>query len=497
MQFSAKNIKATTQKSDCLIIAITEGLALHHTAAELNKASNGYLLKTLKNEGFAGKFGQSLLLRDIPKIAAERILILGAGKPNELTEQGYRQLIQRAIANIGNLELSTTTSYLAEVDLKSSHDIYWKIRAQVEVTYDTLYRFTAFKSKKENPAKLRELTIAIDHKLDSAKIKFAINQGIAIGEASNVVKNLANAPSNVCTPSYIAKQAEKLAKNNKTHVKVYDEKDMRKWGMGALLAVSKGSKEEAKFIVVQYKGGKKDSKPYVLVGKGVTFDTGGISIKPAPNMDEMKYDMCGAATVLGALQAVSALKLPINVIGVIPTTENMPGGNATKPGDIVTTLSGQTVEILNTDAEGRLILCDALTYCERFDPKVVIDIATLTGAIIVALGNQAAGLFTNHEKLAQELLHASDQTGERLWRMPLWEEFGEGLQSNFADMANVGGREGGSSVAANFLSRFTKKYNWAHIDIAGVAWRSGRDKGATAKTLGLLVQWLINQAKVG
>jgi leucyl aminopeptidase len=301
----------------------------------------------------------------------------------------------------------------------------------------------------------------------------------------------------VCTPSYLADQARELARRYRMKVQVFGRKDMERMGMGALLAVAQGSAQPPRLIVLEHRRAAKGQKPVVLVGKGVTFDTGGISIKPAAEMDEMKFDMSGAGAVLGTLKAVAELKLPINVVGLIPTTENMPDGRATRPGDIVTTMSGQTVEILNTDAEGRLILCEALTYAERYEPSAVIDLATLTGACVIALGHVASGLFANDDDLAQEVLAAADDAYDRAWRLPLWDDYQDQLKSNFADFANIGGRPAGSVTAACFLARFTRKYKWAHLDIAGTAWRGGKDKGATARPVPLLTQFLVSRARKG
>ena len=322
----------------------------------------------------------------------------------------------------------------------------------------------------------------------------AVAEGQAIANGVKLTKDLANLPGNICTPTFLAKQAKELQKVHKSiKIKVLDEAEMEQLGMGALLAVSRGSHEPAKLITLEYRGTSKDTKPVVLVGKGVTFDSGGISIKPAAQMDEMKFDMCGAASVLGTLATTAELNLPINVVGVIPATENMPNGNATKPGDIVTSLSGQTIEILNTDAEGRLILCDALTYCERFNPDVVIDIATLTGACVIALGKYATGLLSNHSPLANDLLNAGRTSNDRAWQLPLWEDYHQQLDSPFADMANVGGREAGTITAASFLSRFTKQFHWSHLDIAGTAWTGGKEKGATGRPVPLLAQYLLDR----
>ena len=322
----------------------------------------------------------------------------------------------------------------------------------------------------------------------------AITDGEAIAAGVELARTLGNLPGNICTPSYLADQARELGKRSKMlKVSVMDEAGMKKLGMGALLSVARGSREPARLISMVYSGGASNDKPVVLVGKGVTFDSGGISIKPAAAMDEMKYDMCGAASVLGTLQACVEMQLPLNVVGVIPTTENLPDGNASKPGDIVTSMSGQTIEVLNTDAEGRLILCDALTYCEKYEPAVVIDIATLTGACVIALGAHAAGLLSNSDELAEALLAAGITAGDRAWRMPLWDDYQQQLDSNFADMANIGGREAGTITAACFLSRFASDYDWAHLDIAGVAWKGGKEKGATGRPVSLLTQFLLDR----
>jgi leucyl aminopeptidase len=327
-----------------------------------------------------------------------------------------------------------------------------------------------------------------------ARASAGLEEGLAIAHGVSLAKDLGNLPPNVCTPTYLADQARELAKRYRMKATVLEAEDMEKLGMGALLSVARGSAQPPKLIVLEHRGGAKAQKPVALVGKGITFDTGGISLKPASEMDEMKFDMCGAASVLGTLKAVGEMRLPINVVGVIPTTENMPGGRATKPGDIVTTMSGQTVEILNTDAEGRLILCDALTYASRFEPAAVIDIATLTGACVIALGHVASGLYANDEALAKEVLAAADAAFDRAWHLPLWDDYQEQLKSNFADFANIGGRPAGSVTAACFLARFTKKFRWAHLDIAGTAWKSGREKGATGRPVPLLTQFLLRRA---
>tara|TARA_B110000238_G_C16127343_1_gene439814 strand:- start:1851 stop:2948 length:1098 start_codon:yes stop_codon:yes gene_type:complete len=356
------------------------------------------------------------------------------------------------------------------------------------------YKFDQMKSiKAEKKKGLKKFTIHLSSRSAMKKAEIAISQGIAITAGMDMARDLGNLPGNVCTPSYIAKQAKQLAKGNKQlKVEVLEEADMRKLKMGSLLSVGMGSREPAKLVSIEYKGGKAKDKPIVLVGKGVTFDTGGISLKGGAGMDEMKYDMCGAASVLGTISAIAELKLAINVVGIVPTTENMPDGLATKPGDIVTSMSGQTIEVLNTDAEGRLILCDALTYAAKFNPLYVIDIATLTGACIVALGKVPSAVLGNDETLINSLIASGKTIEDKLWELPLWDEYQEQLDSNFADIANIGGRDAGTITAACFLSRFTKKYKWAHLDIAGTAWKSGAEKGATGRPVPLLTQFILD-----
>jgi leucyl aminopeptidase len=370
------------------------------------------------------------------------------------------------------------------------------VRDAVTVCADNVYRYDRTKGEKK-PSKfpLRRLDVWVSKKQDTQTAERAARHGTGIVAGVNLAKDLGNLPGNICTPTYLAEQAIDLGKAySSLRVEILEEKDMEKLGMGSLLSVSRGSRQPAKLVVMEYPGGKKGAKPVVLVGKGITFDAGGISIKPAADMDEMKYDMCGGASVFGAMKTALELKLPINVVGLVPAAENLPDGDANKPGDIVTSMSGQTIEILNTDAEGRLILCDALTYCERFKPAAVIDMATLTGACVVALGKYPCGLFTQNAKLAAEITEAGDAAGDRAWRMPLWDEYQEELDSNFADMANIGSRWGGAITAACFLARFAKKYPWAHLDIAGVAWLGGKNKGSTGRPVSLLSELLLKRS---
>ncbi len=440
-----------------------------------------------------GKLATTLLLHNVPGISSERILLVGLGRERDFHEKEYREATRAAVKALNDTGAGEAISHLTELAV-SKRDAGWLVSQAVTVALSALYRFDRLKSKQDTARRpLKKMTLAVGRKNGNAE--WALIEGLAIAEGVSLARDLGNLPSNVCTPSYLADQARELGQAHAMKCEVLEQKDMEKLGMGALLAVARGSREPPKLIVLKYERAEKKQKPLVLVGKGITFDTGGISIKPAAEMDEMKFDMCGAASVLGSLKAVASMKLPLNVVGVIPTTENMPGGNATKPGDIVTSFSGQTIEILNTDAEGRLILCDALTYAERFDPAAVVDIATLTGACVIALGNVASGLFANDEPLAKELLRAGETAQDRAWQMPLWDDYQEQLGSNFADFANIGGRPAGSVTAACFLSRFTKKYPWAHLDIAGTAWKTGKEKGATGRPVPLLTQFLIDRAR--
>jgi leucyl aminopeptidase len=362
------------------------------------------------------------------------------------------------------------------------------------IALDASYKFDQFKSKKDDARPLKKITFGIEGRNEQAIAEEALTQGLAIAEGMALAKNLGNLPPNIYHPTYVAEQAQAMAGEFKLDCEILERADMEKLGMHSLLSVAQGSHQPPKLIVLSHKGGKAGEKPVVLVGKGVTFDTGGISLKPAPDMDEMKYDMCGAAGVLGTMQAVARMKLPINLTVIVPATENMPSGGATRPGDIVTSMSGQTIEILNTDAEGRLILCDALTYAERFEPDAVIDVATLTGACVVALGDVASGLFANKDSLARKLLEAGEVAHDRAWHLPLWDDYQDQLKSPFADMGNIGGRLAGAVTAACFLSRFTKKYDWAHLDIAGTANKSGANKGATGRPVPLLAHYLLQRA---
>lgn len=494
MEFSIKNGNPGKQRSACVVVGVFETRVLTEAAKTLDKNANGYISDILNNGDMEGKAGSTLLLHKVPNTVCKRVLLVGLGKKSKLHDREYRNAVQAAFNALHETGALDAVLFLIE-DPVIKREISWKISHTVIMAMKSVYHPDQLKSKHEGSKQhLRKVTLSTTSRVDSDIGEKALQWGLATAHGMSLTKDLGNLPPNVCTPSYLAEVATKMAKTYKLKATVLEQKDMERLGMGSLLSVAQGSSQPAKLITLEYWGRKKKEKPVVLVGKGVTFDTGGISLKPAAEMDEMKYDMCGAASVLGTIAAIAQMRLPINVVGIIPATENMPGGNATKPGDIVTSMSGQTIEILNTDAEGRLILCDALTYAERYEPEVVIDIATLTGACVIALGHVASGLLSNNEELAMELLNASEQAADRAWHLPLWDDYQEQLKSNFADMANIGGRTAGTITAACFLSRFTKKYRWAHIDIAGTAWESGKKKGATGRPVPLLTQFLTTRA---
>jgi leucyl aminopeptidase len=498
MDVTLAKTHAETQSSDCLVIAVYEGKKLSPTAKQLDKACGGKLSALLKRGDLEGKAGQTLLLHDLDGIKSPRLLLVGCGKEKDVSLTGYQNIIRTASQQIANNGIKDATYYLAEVNLKlKEKDLNWKIRRITETLLHSLYKFEQLKSNKDkHKPKLRKVVLHVDSKSDINRGRRAVAEASAIAAGTTLARDLGNLPGNICTPTYLANQAKKIGNEYKNiKVTVHNEAQIKKLKMGAFLSVAKGSREPAKLIVMEYRGLTAKDKPHVLVGKGITFDAGGISIKPSAKMDEMKFDMCGAASVIGTMKTIAELQPKINVVAIVPSCENLPDGNANKPGDIVTSMSGQTIEILNTDAEGRLILCDALTYAEKFKPQSVLDVATLTGACVVALGHQASAVLGNDDKVINRVLDASTDTGDRAWQMPLWEEYQQQLDSNFADMANIGGPAAGTITAACFLSRYTEKLKWAHLDIAGVAWDSGANKGATGRPVTLLSQYLLNQCK--
>lgn len=494
MEFSIKAASPEKLKSGCVAVAVFSSGKLSAAAQKLDRAANGQLSQILKQGDFDPKPGSTLMLYGVPGVAATRVMLVGFGKLQEVGVKEYRDGVRGAVRALAEAGVGEAALYSVEVRV-AQYNSQWATMHAASVALEAIYRFDRLKSKSRDDKKvLRHLVLGVGGSKAAGGLEAALARGIAVGEGVNFARDLGNLPANICTPAYLADQARALGRTHRLKVAVLERRDMEKLGMGSLLSVSNGSRQPPKLITLEHRGGPKKQKPVVLIGKGITFDTGGISLKPAAEMDEMKYDMSGAGSVLGTMKAAAMMKLPLNVVGVIPTTENMPGGNATRPGDVVTSMSGQTIEVLNTDAEGRLILCDALTYSERFEPAAVIDIATLTGACVIALGHVTSGLFANDDKLANEVLAAGQTSWDRAWHMPVWEDYQEQLRSNFADMANIGGRPAGSITAACFLGRFAKNFKWAHLDIAGTAWKSGREKGSTGRPVPLLAQFLMNRA---
>ena len=495
MEFSIKGGDLSKLKTDCVIVGIFDSRKLSSAAAALDKASKGAIVAAASSGDISGKCGSTLLLQAVPGITAKRVLLVGLGVEKDY---GNRIFVAAMSAAFKALKKSAATDVTIPLNAKhASADVAWKIEQATILAIEGAYRFNQMKSKADNKYIGKAVTFHLDGKVNEKSLSAAIKRGEAIGEGMSLTKDLGNLPPNIATPAYLASTAKDLAKAYKFKCTILEKKDMEKLGMNTLLAVSKASYLPPKFIILEHKGGKKGAAPVVLVGKGITFDTGGISIKPSAEMDEMKYDMQGAGSMLGAMKTVGMMKLPLNVVMLVPTCENMPGGNATRPGDIVKSMAGHTVEILNTDAEGRLILCDALTYAERFKPAVVVDAATLTGAMVIALGHITTGIFANDDKLAAELVSAGVTANDAAWHLPMSDEYDALLKSNFADIPNISvGRAGGSITAACFLARFTKSYKWAHMDIAGTAWKSGADKGATGRPVPLLAHFLFKRAGI-
>jgi leucyl aminopeptidase len=495
MRFDVWNKDIAKSGADCIAVGVHEDGTLSAETARLDRHCGGRLAKLIQRGDFSAKVGETLLVADLPGIDTPRVILVGLGGGSELTRKSWRRATSAAIAAAARTKAKSLAIGLPRPAAKALDDqMFGRITA--ELTGHALYRVNDLKSSKKPPAPTLETVLAGPAAGPAAKkIAQGFAEGSALAAGSLAMRNLANLPGNVCTPTYLGKQAETIATKYKSlTVKVLGLEEIKKEKMGCFLAVSQGSDQPPRFIVLQHKHAKAKRAPIVLVGKGITFDTGGISLKDPPAMDEMKFDMSGAAAVLGALTTVAELNLPLHVVGLVATCENMPSGRAIKPGDIVTSASGQTVEILNTDAEGRLILSDALHYARRFEPDTVIDIATLTGAIVVALGAHHTGVFSNDDSLARELLDCGLRADDRAWQMPLAEEYGDQLKSNFADMANVAGRDGGSCTAAAFLGKFTQGLKWAHLDIAGTAYLSGANKGSTGRPMGLLTDFLVRRA---
>jgi len=493
MEFSIKAGSPEKLKTACVVVGVYADKKLTPAAGVIDAVTLAALGAAVKRGDMNGKRGTTLMLHGLAGIQAERVLLVGLGKATELNEKAYAEALRAAYKAVTSSAATDVVMTLGEA-VVGERSLADKLRAAVTIGRECAYRYDQTKSKKEEPLTLKKVVFAID-KSDTREATRGVAEGVAIANGVDMAKTLGNLPGNICTPSYLAQTARTLGRTWGMKVDVLDRKQMLALKMGSLLSVANGTLEPPRLIVVRYQGAAAKQAPVVLVGKGVTFDTGGISLKPGEGMDEMKFDMCGAASVLGTLRTIAELELNINVVGIIPATENMPSGTATKPGDIVTSMSGLTIEILNTDAEGRLILCDALTYAERFKPAAVIDIATLTGACVIALGGVNTGLFTPDDELAGELTAAGRAACDPAWRLPVEDDYQDALKSNFADMANVGGRPAGATTAACFLSRYTKNYKWAHLDIAGTAWKSGAAKGSTGRPVPLLTEFLKSRAK--
>ncbi len=495
MQLSVKPSNLPSTQTSCLVLAIFDDQSLSRLAKQIDRKSGGQLSKILKRNDFKAKVGETLVLHDLNATQIERCLILGLGTRDKFDPDACVS----ALSGLANASRQLTIKKL-NVDLDGlkpkGRDESWLASKIAECFSDVFYQYLDMKGNKKNRAvqTLQRIELmGADKQLKALRRGAKLGQALAIGKSA--AKDLGNAPSNICTPNYLAKQARSLARRyDRITTTILDEKQMEKLGMGAFLSVSKGSDNPGKMIVMQYKGAASNVKPHVLVGTGITFDSGGISLKGGAGMWEMIYDMCGAATVYGTLQTIAEVGPKMNVVAVMAAAENMPSARASKPGDIVTSMSGQTVEILNTDAEGRLVLCDALTYIERFNPETVVDVATLTGACIVALGSQASAIFANDDAVANALIAAGEQTRDRAWRLPIWESYQPQINSAFADMQNIGGKEAGSITAACFLARFTRKYRWAHMDIAGTSFKwAGVKKGSTGRPVALLTEYLLSQ----
>ncbi len=481
----------TKSTNSCAVVAIHSGSKLFGKALEIDKASKQAISRAIKRGDASSDVGKTLMLHELPNISNERILLVGAGQNGKTSTQNYRKLCREISITLHQNAAQTAIVYVVNDATSNENNIATRAQILAQALVEGAYQFDKHEQQEKRTSSVLKKCVFV---VDKSELKNATNgckMGASVARGMAVAKDLGNLAPNICTPSYLADQANAMGRKNPAlKTRVLSEAQMSKLKMQAFLSVSRGSREPAKLICMEYKGAASSSKPIVLLGKGITFDTGGISIKSSAAMDEMKYDMCGAASVFGAMHAICELKLKCNVIGVVAAAENMPDGDASRPGDVVTSMSGQSIEILNTDAEGRLVLCDALTYVERYKPAAVIDIATLTGACVVALGNVNSAVMGNDQPLAEALIAAGKECNDKTWQLPLDEEYQAQLQSNFADIANIGGPGAGAITAGCFLSRFAKNMKWAHLDIAGVAWNKGATKGATGRPVPLLVQYV-------
>jgi leucyl aminopeptidase len=484
---------AAKKASDCVIVGVYDKKRLGSGAEAIDKASGGLITALVEQGDISPKLGSAVLLNRVEGVKAKRVVVAGLGNKSAFGRREYHRAMRAALTAIRSPKVRDAVSYLSAEPVQDC-DAYYLGRLAMQALGEHRYRYTETKRDKGEPApKLKKLALAAASRAETDALERGGAHGIGIAAGMKFTRDLGNTPPNICNPSYLADQASALAeKHANLEVRVLDEPDMAALGMNSLLSVGNGSDQPSKLIQLDYRNDG-ETAPAILVGKGITFDTGGISLKPGPQMDEMKFDMGGAAAVLGTMAAVAALRLPINLTVLVPSAENMPSGRATRPGDVVESMSGKTIEILNTDAEGRLILCDALTYAQQYHPSVLIDVATLTGACVIALGRHRSGIMANDDTLASELIEAGERAVDRAWQLPLDQEYADQLKSNFADFANIGGREGGVVTAGAFLWQFTKKARWAHIDIAGTAWLSGAKKGATGRPVPLLVDFLLDR----
>ena len=491
LQFSLGPVTPETVETPCVVVGVYENGVLTSAAARVNTATDGAIKQQIDSGDINGKAGSVNVLYAPAGLAARRVLVVGLGAQKTFDAARYQKVCMEATRALGRLPIDAAVSFLTEVDVPH-RDATWRVRTAVLAADHATYRYTATFKPREKPATPELGAIQFSGNEEAA---VGLEQAVAIAEGVRFARDLANLPPNICNPAYIAEQAVQFAGRHDTVTcNVLDHIEMERLGFGSLLAVARGSANKPKLVVLSYQGGGADDKPYALVGKGITFDTGGISLKPGPGMEEMKFDMGGAAGVLGAFVAAVNMQLPLNLVCVVPAVENMPDGDSYRPSDVLTSLSGLTIEVLNTDAEGRLILCDALTYtAQTFQPQVIIDAATLTGACVIALGKHASGLMSKHDDLAAELLAAGEATLDRAWRLPLWDDYQTQLDSGFADVANIGGKNAGAITAGCFLARFTEGQRWAHLDIAGTAWDEGRKGLATGRPVPLLAQWLIDR----
>ncbi len=490
LQFELNHADPTAVDADCIILGVFADGALSASGEAIDRAGNGRMRALIASGDVSGKTGRSALLHGIADIKATRVLLIGLGEAAKFGVSQYLRAIAEGVRALKSGVSKSAVCTLTELDV-AGRDADWRVRQAAIAADQAAYRYT------ENIARKPDAGLESLHFTAEAAQQGALDIGIGIANGMSFTRDLGNLPPNICNPGYLAERARKLAGEiANVSCEVLERADMEKLGMGSLLAVGRGSANASRLIVLKYDGGG-DAKPFVLVGKGITFDSGGLNLKTQGGIEEMKFDMLGAGTVLGVFHAIASLKLPINLVCVAPAVENMTGSDAYRPSDVLTSMSGKTIEVLNTDAEGRLILCDALTYAQRFEPQALVDVATLTGACVVALGKVAHGLMSKHDDLAQELLAAGENVHDRAWRLPLWDDYQPLLDSAFADVANIGGKYAGAITAGCFLSRFTEGQRWAHLDIAGTSWDDGKKGLASGRPVGMLCQWLLDRAGNG